>query len=107
MLAKAILVVPLLEQRARTGSSWHSGLGAFNNRVSVPRLRAGLASLVERRRFLYAVATELAVVVVIVAVTAVLVNEAPAKDQLVRTTSVNAKTAIGPFDGAVEVTPGA
>ena len=40
LLVKAALVLPVL------------ALGAFNNRVSVPRLRAKIASALERRRFL-------------------------------------------------------
>jgi copper transport protein len=47
----------------------------------VPRLRAGIASAIERRRFLRATAAELALVVCIVGVTAVLVAEPPAKAQ--------------------------
>jgi copper transport protein len=67
VLTKIMLVVPLL------------ALGAYNNRYVVPRLKAGLASVLERRRFLRAVGAELAIMVSIVAVTAVLVNEQPAR----------------------------
>ena len=70
LLVKAALVLPVL------------ALGAFNNRVSVPRLRAKIASALERRRFLVSVAVELALAVVIVGVTAALVAEPPAKAQL-------------------------
>ncbi|MBD0290296.1 MAG: CopD family protein [Thermoleophilia bacterium] len=70
LLAKIALVVPLL------------GLGAFNNRFVVPRLRAGVAQPRERRRFLQAAGVELAIMVAIVGVTAVLVNAAPAKNTL-------------------------
>jgi copper transport protein len=69
LLVKVALVLPVL------------ALGAFNNRFSVPRLRAGIASAIERRRFLHATAAELALVVCIVGVTAVLVAEPPAKAQ--------------------------
>jgi putative copper export protein len=70
LLVKVALVLPVL------------ALGAFNNRVSVPRLRAKIASALERRRFLVSVTVELALAVVIVAVTAALVAEPPAKAQL-------------------------
>ncbi len=70
LLAKIALVVPLL------------ALGAFNNRYSVPRLRAGIASAIERRRFLRAAGAELAIMVAIVGVTAVLVNAPPARTEV-------------------------
>jgi copper transport protein len=63
LLAKIGLVVPLL------------GLGAYNNRYAVPRLRAGVAEPRERTRFLQAAGVELVIMTAIVAVTAVLVNE--------------------------------
>ncbi|MGH3052308.1 MAG: copper resistance CopC/CopD family protein [Gaiellaceae bacterium] len=66
LLGKIALVIPLL------------GLGAYNNRYAVPRLKAGIASVLERRRFLSAAGAELAIMVAIVAVTAVLVNAEPA-----------------------------
>ena len=69
LLAKIALVVPLL------------ALGAFNNRYSVPRLRAGIASALERRRFLRAAGAELAIMVTIVGVTAFLVNAPPARTE--------------------------
>ena len=69
LLAKIALVVPLL------------GLGAFNNRYAVPRLKAGIASVLERRRFLTAAGLELTIMVAIVAVTAVLVNAEPARTE--------------------------
>ena len=70
LLAKIALVLPLL------------ALGLFNNRVSVPRLRAGVASALERRRFLRTTGVELSLFVAVVAVTAVLVAEPPAKAQI-------------------------
>jgi copper transport protein len=70
LLAKIALVVPLL------------ALGAFNNRRSVPRLRAGIASVLERRRFLRAAGAELAIMVAIVGVTAFLVNAPPARTEV-------------------------
>lgn len=66
LLAKVALVVPLL------------ALGAYNNRYAVPRLKAGIASVLERRRFLRAAGVELGIMVAVVAVTAVLVNAEPA-----------------------------
>jgi copper transport protein len=71
LLAKVALVVPLL------------GLGAYNNRYAVPRLKAGIASVLERRRFLRAAGVELVIMVAVVAVTAVLVNAEPARTELV------------------------
>jgi copper transport protein len=65
LLVKVGLVLPIL------------ALGAFNNRVSVPRLRTGVSSEVERRRFVTSVTVELALAVVIVGVTAALVAEPP------------------------------
>ena len=70
LLVKVALVLPVL------------ALGAFNNRFSVPRLRAGIASALERRRFLVSTGIELGLAVVIVGVTAALVAEPPAKAQL-------------------------
>ena len=70
LLAKIALVLPLL------------ALGAYNNRYAVPRLRAGIASVLEQRRFLRAAGAELAIMVAIVGVTAVLVNAPPARTQI-------------------------
>jgi len=67
LLAKIALVLPLL------------ALGAYNNRYAVPRLKRQIASAVEQRRFLRAAGAELAVMAVIIGVTAVLVTEPPAK----------------------------
>ncbi len=67
LLAKIALVLPLL------------GLGAYNNRFAVPRLRKQIASVVEQRRFLRAAGAELLIMATIVGVTAVLVTEPPAK----------------------------
>jgi copper transport protein len=69
LLAKIALVVPLL------------GLGAYNNRYAVPRLKAGIASVLERRRFLTAAGVELAIMVAVVAITAVLVSAEPARTE--------------------------
>ncbi|MGH3010255.1 MAG: copper resistance CopC/CopD family protein [Gaiellaceae bacterium] len=70
LLAKILLVLPLL------------ALGAYNNRYAVPRLRAGIASVLERRRFLRATGVELGIMVVIVGITAVLINAEPARTEL-------------------------
>jgi copper transport protein len=70
LIVKVALVLPVL------------ALGAFNNRFSVPRFRAGIASTVEHRRLVGTTAAELLLAVCIVAVTAVLVAEPPAKAQL-------------------------
>jgi copper transport protein len=69
LLAKIALVVPLL------------ALGAYNNRYAVPRLKAGIASVLERRRFLTAAGVELAIMIAVVAVTAVLINAEPARTE--------------------------
>jgi copper transport protein len=70
LLAKIVLVIPLL------------ALGAYNNRYAVPRLRAGISSVLERRRFLRATGVELGIMVAIVGVTAVLINAEPARTEL-------------------------
>jgi copper transport protein len=70
LLAKVALVLPLL------------ALGLYNNRRAVPRLRAGLASAAERARFLRTTGVELALMVAIVSVTAVLVSEPPARAEV-------------------------
>jgi copper transport protein len=96
VLTKVALVLPIL------------ALGFFNNRVSVPQLRARIGSPLARRRFLLAVAGELTLLVAIVGVTAVLVDERPAKDvvaQAARTAGTTTSTRVGPFDGSVRVTP--
>ena len=92
LLVKAALLLPLL------------ALGAFNNRVSVPALRAATAGPELRRRFSRAVAIELAVMVVVVGVTAALVAEPPAKAQA-SSSSVTREDAIGPFHYTVTVDP--
>jgi copper transport protein len=94
LLAKVALVVPLL------------ALGAYNNRYAVPRLRAGIASVLERRRFLRAAGTELAVMVTIVGVTAVLVNAEPAHTGAEEATHMEGPAMAGhgePFEGTVQL----
>jgi copper transport protein len=70
LVGKVALVLPLL------------ALGAYNNRFAVPRLRAQLASDGERRRFLRTVGAELALMTAVVALTAALVAEPPAKAEV-------------------------
>jgi len=81
-------------------------LGAFNNRFSVPKLRAGVASAVEQRRFLSSVAVELSLAVLVVGVTAALVAEPPAKAQLVAQGAPISRDAfVHPFQVNVVVDP--
>jgi copper transport protein len=70
LLVKITLVLPLL------------GLGLYNNRRAVPRLRERLATAAERTRFLRTAAAELALMTAIVGVTAVLVSEPPARAEV-------------------------
>jgi copper transport protein len=94
VLVKIVLALPLL------------GLGAFNHRVSAPRLRAGIDSPAVRRRFARAIVAELLVFGAIVGVTAVLVDEAPAKDVLATPVGpFSTRTAIGPFSATLNVAP--
>jgi len=93
VLVKVVLVLPLL------------ALGAFNNRMSVPRLQAGIASVVERRRFLGAITAELVLLVTVVVVTAALVDEAPARGSLPEPKSTSVRTTVGPFPSTIVITP--
>jgi copper transport protein len=93
LLVKVGLVVPLL------------ALGAFNNRVSVPRFRAGGTAGVDRRRFVRSVGAELALLVVVVGVTAALVAEPPARAQDERG-PIAVSAEIGPYDLDLVVDPG-
>jgi copper transport protein len=70
LLGKLALLVPLF------------ALAAYNNRYAVPRLRAQIASAGEQRRFLNVAGAELALMVAVVAVTAVLVAEPPARAEV-------------------------
>ena len=85
LLVKAGLVMPVL------------ALGAYNNRYAVPRLRAQIASVAEQRRFLRAAAAEITVVVAVVALTAVLVSEPPAKAYVAPTGPYAKTTDLGPI----------
>jgi copper transport protein len=73
LLVKLGLVLPLLL------------LGLYNNRRAVPRLREQIASAGERTRFLRVAGGELALMVAIVGVTAVLVSEPPARAEVAPT----------------------
>ena len=67
LLAKIALVTVLV------------ALGAYNNRVAVPRLAAGMPSAGARRRFVRTVTAELGIMVAVVGVTAVLVSTPPGR----------------------------
>jgi copper transport protein len=93
LLAKIALVLPLL------------ALGAYNNRFAVPRLRKQIASVLEQRRFLRAIGTELAIMTVIVGVTAVLVAEPPARAATEPTRYFSTIAPIGDLEVNVTVDP--
>jgi copper transport protein len=93
LLAKVALLLPLL------------AIGAFNNRVSVPRLRTGAIGAHDRRAFVRAVTTELALMLVVVGVTAALVAEPPAKAAVVTSSVVTRDGEVGPYDYSLIVDP--
>jgi copper transport protein len=93
LLAKLALVTPILF------------LGAWNNRFAVPRLRGELASPRERRLFVQRSGLELTLMVVVVAVTAVLVAQPPARAGLQPTGPVSKDTQIGPYELNLVVQP--
>lgn len=93
LLAKLALVAPLLL------------LGLFNNRYSVPRLRRGIASAVERRRFARAVGGELLLILGVVALTAVLVAAPPARTTVAPTGPFATTAPIGPLELNLVVDP--
>jgi copper transport protein len=94
LLVKIGLVLPLL------------ALGAYNNRYAVPRLRAQIASAVERRRFLRFASAELVVMLGVVGVTAALVNAPPARTEVQMHGVTEEELELGPLMAHVEVTPG-
>jgi copper transport protein len=93
LMGKVALVLPIL------------ALGAYNNRFAVPRLRRQIASAFEQRRFLRATGVELAIMVVIVGVTAVLVNEPPAKASTEAPEFVSTTAPIGELEVNLIVDP--
>jgi copper transport protein len=93
LLTKIGLVLPLLL------------LGAYHNRYAVPRLRLGIASVVEQRRFLRTASVEVALMIAIVAVTAVLVSEVPAKAAVSHTGPYATEAQLGPLDLNLVVDP--
>ena len=90
LMGKVALVMPLL------------ALGAYNNRYAVPRLRAGVAQPAERRRFMQTASVELAIMVVIVGVTAVLVHTPPAKSEVSAPSSIGPQTLVVTFSNDVQ-----
>jgi copper transport protein len=93
LLIKVGLVLPLL------------AIGAYNNRFAVPRLRARLASVVERRRFLRMAGAELVIMLAIVGVTAGLVNAPPARTEIEMHEASQIELRLGPFMAHMEVMP--
>jgi copper transport protein len=93
LLGKISLLLPLL------------ALGAYNNRFAVPRLKAGIASMLERRRFLQAAGVELVLMVAVVGVTAVLVNAPPAKSEVEMHEPSMAEVMVGDLETVVTVEP--
>jgi copper transport protein len=93
VLVKAALLLPLL------------GLGLLNNRRAVPALRSAAVAPAVRRRFAGAVAGELALVVAVVAVTAVLVGEPPARAVVQPSGPVSAIAALGDLELNLVVDP--
>jgi copper transport protein len=93
LLGKISLLLPLL------------ALGAYNNRFAVPRLKAGIASVLERRRFLQAAGLELTLMVAVVGVTAVLVNAPPAKSEAEMHGPATAEVMVGDLETHITVEP--
>ena len=93
VLAKASLLVPLL------------ALGALNNRVAVPRLRRGMHSPRERRRFARTVGAELCLMLVVIGLTAALVEQRPAKSQVSAGGLYSVTSQIGPYELDLVVDP--
>jgi copper transport protein len=91
ILLKVGLLLPLL------------GIGLFNNRVSVPGLRLELAGV--RRRFVRAAALELVLIAAVLGVTAALVQEPPAKAQIVSSGPYSSTARLGPYELDTTVEP--
>jgi copper transport protein len=94
LLVKIGLVLPLL------------ALGAYNNRYAVPRLRARIASHLERRRFMRFASAELVVMLAVVGVTAALVNAPPARTEVQMHEASEMELELGPMTAMLEVMPG-
>lgn len=85
-------------------------LGAFNNRVSVPALRSATARPGISSRLLRAAGAELALLLMILGVTAALIDEAPAKSLLASVKPAHATTftatgSAGPFTATLTLRP--
>jgi copper transport protein len=93
LLAKAAIVLFLL------------GLGAYNNRYAVPRLKQQVASVKEQRRFLRAAGAEVALFVAAIGVTAVLVAEPPARAVVAPSGPVARTAPVGPYELSLVVDP--
>jgi copper transport protein len=93
LLIKLGLVLPLL------------AFGAYNNRYAVPRLRAQIASALERRRFMRFASAELVIMAAVVGVTAGLVNAPPARTEIAMHEPQQQEVELGPFMAHVTVTP--
>jgi copper transport protein len=93
VLTKAALILLIL------------ALAAYNNRRSVPRLKARIASTTEQRRFLRTVLAELGIVIAVLAVTAVLVAEPPARAVVTPSGPVSETTALGDLELRITVDP--
>jgi copper transport protein len=100
LLAKIALLLPLL------------ALGAYNNRYAVPRCKSGIASPLERRRFLRTIGAELTIMVAVIGVTAVLINAEPARTELEMEAMASDEHGAmtegemaehGPFEGTVQL----
>jgi copper transport protein len=93
LMAKVALLLPLL------------ALALYNNRFAVPRLRRQVASAAEQRRFLRMVSVELGLFVAVVAVTAALVAEPPAKATVAPDGPYAVDTTLGTLTANVVVDP--
>lgn len=93
LLVKIGLVVVLL------------AFGAYNNRYAVPRLRAQIASAIERRRFVRFASAELVIMAAVVGVTAGLVNAPPARTEVAMHGPYEQEVRIGPLMAHVSVMP--
>ena len=94
LLAKVAFLVPLV------------ALGAYNNRITVPRLRTAAAGSRLRRSFARAIGLELALLLVVVGVTTALVAEPPAKAQAAASSGpVSREGKVGPYTYEVTIDP--